>query len=255
MTQLDESIHAALLVPRRYRMLAWYRSFLEHRSHSTFEVQSWPYTREYGFTCGCQEPKQAWRIGVTSLVDLVPEYRTRVQNSFQQRVNAGQKARRREAVRANHQSRALLHRYLTPLQRQELRATGSFRMQDRDARTYTLSKTSNLTLGSGEAVYTLCCHPVNSEELPFYDILLAQKIMIETDPEAFLRLAHATNESTKEHYDSAGIPILGDPPAPKQEELADEWVAELTNEVLENPRQWVAERLGLPPESPESQDA
>lgn len=241
----DTALLAALQTPRLLRLAVWERALEEHRRHPSFRVQTWPYSREYGFTCECGEHEEEWRIDITRFKDMLPEVRARVLSFFQHHVRRSAKLNRKKSQAANYRARSLLHRHLTRQQRAELRHTRAFKILGRDGRTYEITEgtATNVFLEHEGTRYALCVVP-KEEGLPLYDQLLAQKIMLETDPDAFLRLAKVVNTVTRQGYDSGGF-LLGDEPRPWSRETIGEIRARLhlTPEQIEAPQEWVEERL------------
>ena len=240
---MEASVHEALKYPQRIRLTAWDVALQAHRKHDSFRVQTYPYSLEYGFTCQCSGVEEEHRIWIGELKLMVPAALASVKRVFGFGPKAGDKLRKRQAVRAHARARALLHRHLTREQRIELKATRGFHMKDRAGRRYHLTEGSctNIYIEHEGTKYTLCVIPTN-DRLPIPDILLAQKIMLETDPEAFLRLAHVRDTVTGRAYESGGF-ILGDPIRPQVVKP----LVELTPEQIENPREWVEGRLGVEP--------
>lgn len=106
---------------------------------------------------------------------------------------------------ASRRAKALLHKYLTKEQRQELRGTQAFRVSDRDGRQYLITEgtAGNVYfLVGGEERYRLCVVARGHLPIPVYDLMLAQKLLIETDPEQFLKLANVTNINTFASFSS-----------------------------------------------------
>lgn len=240
---LETAVHEALKIPRRLRLTVWDQALQEHRHHPTFQTQTHPYTLEYGFTCQCSGVEEEWRIFIGELKQLVPGAMASVCRIFGFGPKAGDKLRKRQAVRAHARARALLHRHLTREQRFELKRTRGFRMKDRAGRLYHVTEgtSTNIYIEHEGTKYALCVIP--TEKLPLPDVLLAQKIMLETDPEAFIRLARVRNTETGEMYESGAF-LLGEEPRPVPWNRLRN-LAELTPEQIENPQEWVEERLGV----------
>jgi hypothetical protein len=222
-------------------MTFWDNALQEHNKHASFRVQMWAYSREYAFTCECSGEKQEWRIDICHLKELVPKALLTVRRIFGFGPKAGDKLKKKQKKLADVKARALLHRYLTKEQRLELRATQGFTVQGSDNRAYHVTGGNTFVEYEGQRI-ALCAIPI--EELPTLDVMLAQKIMIENDPEVFLRLAHARNTVTNDFYLSGGF-ILGDDVQP--EKAKSTHLIELTPEQIENPREWVEARLGVVP--------
>ena len=97
---------------------------------------------------------------------------------------------------AEKRAEKLLQDHLTPKQREELAARGFFTVssisQDGQRRHYQIRRGRSRNVQqvdeSGRVLKTLCAHPVPL--LPDADTMLAQKLMLETREEDFLRIAN-----------------------------------------------------------------
>lgn len=101
----------------------------------------------------------------------------------------------KESRRASLKARALLHYHLTKEQRKELRGTKAFTLAGADGKTYRITEgtTSNVyLLEEGQPVMRFCV-VAKETALPMYDLLLAQKLMLESDPEQFWKIAVKTD--------------------------------------------------------------
>lgn len=242
---MDERLMVAMRVARQHHLSYWDAALQEHKRHPTFRMHGWPYTLEYGFTCQCSGEEREWRVKIQALKEMLPEARESVIRMYRHHSTKGAKAERRQRAKAETRAKALLHRFLTREQRLELRKTRGFTMRGKDGRAYyvTLGSASNIYVEHEGVKYRLCVVP-KDWSLPTYDVLLAQKIMLETEPEAFLRLAKAARVepvTTKAHiyetYESAAF-LLGE----TVEVRKPLEVIAIPNEVLENPREWVETR-------------
>lgn len=223
-----DTFHAALQEPRRYRMAHWARSLEQHRHHAEFRTASWAFSREAGFTCGCTGCDQEWRIELTSLRALIPQVRDRylrIHNRSQ--LAAGSKKRRREERVANRKAKALLHSQLTREQRWQLRAEKAFTVVGQDGQTYLITEGSSSNvrlLENGEATLSFCII-AKDLWLPVYDLMLAQKLMLEASPEEFHKLAVVRD--------------LREEPAAADEDIV------IAEEDLEDPARWVRQRIAI----------
>jgi hypothetical protein len=251
MPNLDEKLLEAMKIPRKIRLSVWDAALQEHKTHATFRVQTWAYTLEYGFTCACSGTEHEWRIFIGDLKAQLPAARESCMRLFRHHAKAGNKLQRREQAKATMRAKALLHRYLTKEQRIELRNTKAFTMRGKDGRRYhiTTGSCTNVFIEHEGQRFSLCVIP--KDWLPTYDTMLAQKVMLETDPEAFLRLARVKNVKTQEYFESGGF-LCGDVPLPLMVRSIREPLSlvELTNEQVMNPQEWVAARLEAAPPSP-----
>ncbi len=239
---LDDNLIAALRAARHHHLGYLIRSYMEHRQHETFRVQDWPYSREMGFTCGCSGVDREWRVSLTALREALPAARA----TFMRMRVLGGKVERQKRTRADKRAKALLYRFLSREQKWELRSQKSFTVSGGDNRVYrvTWGSCNNVKLlENGKPRYSLCLVSANGY-LPIADLLLAQKVLLEMDPDRFLRTAQVYDLETKAIFKNGAFLAEGkDPPVPN--EVTDE-VQELPvipNEVLDDPRQWLEERL------------
>lgn len=93
--------------------------------------------------------------------------------------------------RAYRRARRLLRRSLTPAQRLEFDRRRSFTLQAPSGTTYRIGYAASLNIEvlcpAGKVRYRLCAVPEGL--LPIPDIMLAQKLMLETQEADFLRIA------------------------------------------------------------------
>ena len=232
--ELDERVYIALRVARQHHLSIWYDTYQEHCHHTSFTMRGYPHTLEYSFLCSCLGTEQEWRLGISTLKSMVPEARKRIQGAYKHHTKSGTKKLRLQQTRAEGRARALLHQHLTRAQRLELRKTKGFVVLGKDGRTYhlTTKHTLNVTVEHEGQAYGLCVVP--DSYLPMSDILLAQKIMLETKPEVFLRLAQVRNLTTGECYESGRF-LLGE----KQKVRKKVVILDFTEEQLESPREWI----------------
>ncbi len=169
----------------------WEREFQAHRGHQSFKTRSWPYTLEVGFSCACCGEEDEWRIGLSALKALLPGARDRFLRLVHHHNQAGTKKRRREATLANIKAKALLHHNLTREQRWDLRASKSFTIVGKDGRTYRITEgtASNVYLLENGVETKRLCVVAKDVDLPVYDLMLAQKLMLESIPDAFWKIA------------------------------------------------------------------
>ena len=259
----DDTFVAALREPRRNRISFFYAALQEHRGHATFRPQDWVFSREMGFTCACDGTEREWRIDLSSLREMVPEARRhfeRMRAHFSQRGNKKLKKKQR---RARRKSRALLHQFLTQEQRWDLRATKSFEVIAQDGHAYQITEgTCNNVRrieANGSIRWCLCVVAVGPATtfnidlpggIPVYDLMLMQKLLLESDLELFLKTACATDLRTREHYPCAEFLLTGDEPPSKKDLEDDNWreravplLRNLPDEVLEDPEPWLPERM------------
>lgn len=102
-------------------------------------------------------------------------------------------------IAAEARARELLLSVLSDQQREEYERTKAFRVKAADGKEYRLKHgwAGNVEELDefGKAIARLCIHP--SAAIPEADNLVAQKLMIETDPESFRRIANRTPIGTR----------------------------------------------------------
>lgn len=236
-TELDERINIALKVARQHHLSIWDTAFQEHRRHPTFRMAGYPHTLEYSFLCSCSGVEQEWRINIATLKSMLPEARDVVQRLFRHHSKTGQKKLKRQLRKAEVRARSLLHQHLTREQRLELRKTKGFTIQGKDGRLYHLAAAQNITLEHEGMKYSLCVHP--KDVLPTSDVLLAQKIMLEADPETLIHIANIRNLTTGESIESGSF-VLGEELKVKSWRRTE--LLDFTEEQLEDPREWIETR-------------
>lgn len=98
---------------------------------------------------------------------------------------------------------------------------------------------------NGEHAAALCVVPqYKVTTLPMYDLMLAQKILIESQTESFLRTARVRDLRTGKSYDT-GAHLLGAEPTPQNQDgfepyrLDDFELLDIPDQVLDNPAEWV----------------
>jgi hypothetical protein len=111
-------------------------------------------------------------------------YGGRPQNIFDHEVLA-------PSTLASERAKRLLMNNLSPDQRRDFQATGEFIVRTKTT-AYKITSTYNFNViqlnKKGEPLEALCVRPVG--DVPLYDQLLAQKLMIETDERGFLAAAN-----------------------------------------------------------------
>lgn len=230
--ELDERLMVAARVAAQHRMSAFSALLEEHRRHESFELRDWPFFREMGFACRCTGEEQEFRISIRTLREILPEAREAFMAFRERRMRFGTKKRRLDHLRAEKKSRALLHRFLTKKQRVELRGLHSFDVRGADGLRYRLTERSGVYLLDGEKpVAGFCVVRKGHEFLPVYDLMLAHKLLLETNPAKF--------------WSVANIRDLDPPPNCEQRNYnGGAWeVIPIPQVDLDNPGPWVAARL------------
>lgn len=226
-------------------MSAWADRLRAHRGHASFRLQQWPFSLEYGFTCECSGQEEEWRIHIGGLREMLPEARDALQRLY--RHPPGSRGNRKVGRKAAIKAKALLHRHLTKPQRWELRGAKAFTVLGQDGSTYLVTEgtASNVKLlVDGKPRYSLCVVFKGHSPLPMYDLMLAQKVLLELDIRFFLRTAKVVNMETKAYFDN-GLFLLGGGTEPKTEPAHNPnfGIEDIGREDIENPEPWVRARL------------
>lgn len=174
----------------------WNRHLETHRRHPSFRIHTWAMSREYGFSCECAGHEEEWRITITQIRQMMmdaPRFLAGFETMVRQR--AGDKAKKRDLRRAHAKAKALLYHNLTREQKWELRATQSFTIVGADGKQYRITEavSSNVKYVVDGVDQQSLCVVAAGIQLPVYDLMLAQKLMLECAPEAFWQLAVVTN--------------------------------------------------------------
>lgn len=213
-------------------MQAWGDSLEEHRRHASFHTEGWPMTREVGFTCSCTGEEMTWRISIPSLREQLPEARASFQRMYSEESRRCAARDARQMGKAQKRARALLHRHLTREQRWTLRV-GYFDVVGQDGRTYRVEN------GSCQNVWALedgrkgtnYCIVAAGTRIPTYDMMLAQKVMLECDLAHFMSVARRRDGAGGQWENPDGSPAHAAPLTVSRQDV--EGVAE-----------WTARRIG-----------
>jgi hypothetical protein len=107
---------------------------------------------------------------------------------------------------AEVRSKALLCRLLTAQQSSEHTLHGCFSVAVPGRGRYWILPRTYFNVVHAESGYSYCALPrVN---VPVADLMLAQKLMLENDPNAFFRIANCRREFDPSSYGGAGIELL-----------------------------------------------
>lgn len=112
--------------------------------------------------------------------------RRRIQAQHDQRARDYAAVRKAAAERAER----LLEACLTSGQREQLRKSGWFVVYSKSGRAYQIRRGRARNVVEVNTRRTYCCHPVDN--VPDADTMLAQKLMIETQEDEFLRMANVS---------------------------------------------------------------
>jgi hypothetical protein len=190
---MDERLMVALTYGRRHKAEYWRSQFRLHQHHPSFEVTSHASTRCLSFACSCSGDRLVFEVSIVDIKTMLPDARDALQRMLSNHHRKGNKAKKRLRFIARVRARALLFRYLTKDQKWSLRAERRFKVRGKDGNDYFISEAYGnnvvrLDPETAEPAYRFCV-VFKTEEIPVYDLLLAQKLMLEGAPRDFLDIA------------------------------------------------------------------
>ena len=237
MPELDEHILISMRVARQHHLSIFIYDLEEHRQHPWFIVEDWPRTLEKGFACSCSGVEREWRISCRSLREGLPEAR-------ESTLRLLSTTRQKQDDTINSRAKILLNQHLTCKQRLDLESTKSFLLTAKDNYTYRITEGSCNNVHriekDGTEKFSLCV--VSEEQIPTYDLMLAQKLLLETDSAAFLTLARVQDLITKEMFDSGSFLAYNQPPPRMPPKQRGELIP-IPNDVLDAPANYLNEVL------------
>lgn len=185
---LDEKLEIAIKAANRYKIVAFLDLLAEHKKHPTFRTNGWVFERDIGFVCCGHE----FRTPITSLCEALPEARKAFMDLYNRQVRNAHIKQERAMRKAEKKAKDLLFRYLTREQKWSFRADHSFEVVGQDGLTYRIvcGELGGSVVWQGKKHY--CFHP-KDVELPRSDLMLAQKLYIETRTVDFLAEAHVND--------------------------------------------------------------
>lgn len=185
---LDEKLEIAIRAANRYKIVAFLDLLAEHKKHPTFRTHGWVFDREIGFVCCGRE----FRTPITSLCESLPEARESFMHLYNRQMRNSEIKRQKAQRKAEKKAKALLFRFLTKEQKWSLRADRSFNVVGQDGLTYRIihGEFGGSVIWQGKKRYCFHSKEVN---LPHFDLMLAQKLYIETRTTDFLTEAHVTD--------------------------------------------------------------
>ncbi len=176
----------------RQSVVEWEDEFLYHDGHPRLRVYHYPFDLRLAFECRCTEPFNGQSIRLVSLRFSADVQALIARHRIRLRLGLGDARRRRALLRAERRARSLLHQFLTREQRWNLRARRAFLVKAQDGRTYEVHQGGGVRLiVDGRATTSFCIRP-SGLMLPSGDLMLAQKLLLETNVEHFLATANAT---------------------------------------------------------------
>jgi len=190
------AVHAAYIAARIARADYFCNLVSEHEGHRTFRAQSWPRERCWGFTCGCGEEELEVKIPITDIRHLDAQDMYVLYNSFNQMFERYRIRERRDKGPAIKRAKILLHKHLTRNQILELKHCKEFTVIGKDGNEYLITEgaCNNVRLvENGVVTKSFCIVFKDHEPLPMYDLMLIQKLLLETNPEEFWKISNITN--------------------------------------------------------------
>ena len=166
------------------------REFLEHRNHPEFRIDDSVRELTIGFTCGCNNGTDS-RITLNEIRQLGNS--ARIRNLRQDYFNRHpQECPFKTLEKGERRAAKLLKSNLSRFQRNELKHLREFHVVSKDGKKFRLEYASHANVvlekdGLDVARYCLICY-----EIPVSDLLLAQKLLLETNPERFYNSANVT---------------------------------------------------------------
>jgi len=219
----ETAIRASIRGAARFRMSVWAEALEEHRGHATFKTTTYAARLEMGFFCLCSGEREEWWLSVRTLKEMEPEARAAFLRLVKHHQDRGQKKAKRRARRADAKAKALLYRYLTQEQKWTLRATKGFDVTGQDGVLYRVAGFRGVFLPG--TPFGWCIHSDQKvTTLPDYDLMLAQKVLLESDIEAFMAVGHKFEKKPLGEYERTQF-------------------LDIANEDLDDPGPWAAARL------------
>lgn len=167
----------------------WVEAIREHHVHEGCRTEDFAFARRFGFTCGCGDQERAWTIDLSHFRQL-PEG---IRRDFEA-LRARDRAVREELWgQATARAERLLDALLDEEARRQLAAENVFHVRAPDGRTFRIERGSAMNVvlvEEGVDVARYCVHI--RDYVPTPDHMLAQKLLLETNPNEFYRMANHT---------------------------------------------------------------
>lgn len=149
-------------------------------------------TTTYATTASAPVVWQRWNT-VQKAPELTAEQQAAAEANRLAHEQAAEKAKK-EQEEATRRAEELLNRHLNEEQRKQYRKEKKFKVIGGDGAAFEIGSqwsgnVSELN-GRGKPIRRFCAHP--REQVPIPDLMLSQKLMLETDPEAFRKIANKT---------------------------------------------------------------
>ena len=200
-----DKLLSALSIPGIHKSEYFRRRLLEHCQCAEFRVEP-VQGNNVGFSCACRGPRKTLYLELRTVreeMDSARRMLARIRTGALP-LPAGNKQRKRDRHRAEKRSYALLCRYLTREQRLELRYTKGFHTRGQDGALYHLGLGrlhSIERIGeNGDPTHRYCI-VAKDRDIPVWDQVLTQKLLLEGDLKAFESAANSTRVRDLDHGD------------------------------------------------------
>ncbi len=216
---LDPALVSSIVDSPAMNESTWSRALRDHFQHDTFHSEDWPVERCLGFCCSClgENDEQVWMVPIGTVRMASQEVQDALQfiRAREKVTPAEWHEMRMDRIRVaqgvtefvesvkktllyKYRKRAmrLLEKHLTPPQLRQFKKKTCFTVIAKDGKTYRIENGSsgNVFLMEGrKKVIQYCIVFKDHAPLPNFDLMLAQKLILETDPELFLKTANATD--------------------------------------------------------------
>ncbi len=216
---LDPALVSSIVDSPAMNESTWSRALRDHFQHDTFHSEDWPVERCVGFCCSCQGDNEelVWMIPISTLKMASQEVQNALQfvrarekvsplewhetrmnriREMQEVIRLAEVSKKKLLLRYRKRAMRLLEKHLTPQQLRQFKRKVFFTVVARDGKTYRIENGSsgNVFLMEGrKKVIQYCIVFKDHAPLPNFDLMLAQKLILETDQELFLKTANATD--------------------------------------------------------------
>lgn len=226
----DEALLEAMTIPYLLRLELWLEALHEHQGHPSIRREDRPHVLEKGFTCSCMGEEKYFGVSIRDIREGLADARKQARKVMAHFKRLDGQSLRKERI-AERKAKSLLCRFLTKTQRCQLRATNSFDVTAADGRVYRVIHGSAVRrVDDGIETRTFCL--VQKEILlPAYDLMLAQKVMLERDFETFLATAHQR------------LIVEEGPPEHRSQAFTTANIVEVPREVLNHTSEWAEQQL------------
>ena len=213
---LDDKIMIAMREARRHHLEWWLSELERHRGHRSFRPWTCVQALEYGFSCGCDGVQRDYALRIGCLKEMLPESREIVLRMFRQAPGRARPRLMHVRDRAEERARSLLFRHLTRPEKWHLRATGSIEVKACGL-TFTIRHggASNIRTEWRGHQLSLCVIPAVGERIPISDVMLQQKVLLESSPELVLDVAYVHDVTAGLFYESGRFLRDGSDPVTK----------------------------------------